>query len=85
MPTRRDEQETQAQACRASGFVPVKKIYWSGLMHCTGSSVVSTAGLKGLVKIEPHYFGNVKSVAQPALYQISHLIKRFQITKSYDI
>jgi len=27
MPTSREDQGTQAQACRASGFISVKKIY----------------------------------------------------------
>jgi len=33
----------------------------------------------------PSCFGNVKSVSQPALHKISHLVKGFQITTSYDI
>jgi hypothetical protein len=55
MPTRREDKGAQAQDCRVSGCIHMKrkkKDYGSVLMHCTKGSAVARAGLNGLVKIE---------------------------------
>jgi len=85
MSTGREEQGNQAQACHASGFIPVKKLLVSlealhNRLFCTHSRPERVVEYR-----TPSCFGNVKSVAQPPLYQISHLIKLFQITTSCDI